>query len=60
MTLPLVQTTPPTLTPPTAKERAGAAVRLWIELFDRHQILTNASAMRRPRADEDACRADRR
>ncbi len=45
MTLPLVQTTPPTLTPPTAKERAGAAVRLWIELFDRHQILTNASAI---------------
>jgi len=32
-------------TPPPLKERASGATRLWIELFDRHSILTNASAI---------------
>jgi len=30
---------------PSLKDRAGAAIRLWIELFDRHRILNNASAI---------------
>ncbi len=32
-------------TPPPLRERAGAALRLWIELFDQHHILNNASAI---------------
>jgi membrane protein len=32
-------------TPPPLRERAGAAMRLWIELFDQHRILNNASAI---------------
>jgi len=32
-------------TPPPLRERAGATIRLWIELFDQHRILNNASAI---------------
>nr|MBA2333064.1 YihY/virulence factor BrkB family protein [Actinomycetota bacterium] len=31
--------------PPPLRERIGAVVRLWVELFDRHRILNNASAI---------------
>ena len=33
------------MTPRPLRERAGAAMRLWIELFDQHGILNNASAI---------------
>ena len=32
-------------THPTVRERAGAVLRLWIDLFDEHRILNNASAI---------------
>ncbi len=34
-----------TSTPPPLWERVGAVVRLWVDLFDRHRVLTNASAI---------------
>jgi len=39
------QTTPVVNPRPSARERAGAALKLWTELFDRHRILNNASAI---------------
>ncbi len=34
-----------TARPLPLRERAGAALRLWVDLFDRHRILNNASAI---------------
>ena len=34
-----------TARPLPLRERVDAAVRLWIDLFDRHRILNNASAI---------------
>ncbi len=41
-------TTPPIVeptSPPKLRERAGASLRLWVDLFDRHRLLNNASAI---------------